>query len=118
METVKNYQEQAIIDIIQDSIVFNRIARGAYDIINAFSPKDAQYDFNVEDDYKGYYSALKLVADFNDDKLCGQLSEIFWNTTEYSKSTKNGNAQELAQTIYIEWLVCIKNYYATLKTVA
>lgn len=118
VQTVKNkQQEQAIIGIIQDAIIWNRIAGKMHDIINAFEPLENEHGFNPEYSYSGYMNALHVMGLIHDDNICGQLSDIFWELSAVGVN-KNNKADELSQTIYIEWLVCIKNYCATIKTVA
>lgn len=115
METINNKpQEQAIICIIEDTILWNRVSSKMLDIVNVFHPSELQHEFNPEYKYNGYFNALNIMGISNNHDLCDKLSDIFWDLNAKSK----GKADDLAKTIYIEWLVCIKNYCATLKTVA
>jgi hypothetical protein len=118
MEALKNKpQEQAILGIIQDAIIWHRVADKMHDIINAFNPLESEHEFQVEDHYKGYRNALYIMGLIHDDNICGQLSDIFWQLSSADKM-RNDQADELAHTIYIEWLVCIKNYHSTLLKTA
>jgi hypothetical protein len=115
METINNkLQEQAIIGIIEDAILWNRISRKMLDIINAFHPSELEHEFHPEYKYNSYSNAFCLMGIYDNDQICSSLADIFWNLSTES----NGKSDELAKTIYIEWLVSIKNYCATLKPVA
>lgn len=114
MKTIKNKpQELAVIGILQDAIVWRRVSEKMFDIVNAFNPKAFQNDFYTDNHHLGYTNAFHLMGIYDNDDLCNDLAQIFCNFREDESSAK-----ELSETIYIEWLVCIKNYYGTLKIVA
>ena len=107
-------QEKAVVSILQDAIIFKRVADRMYDIVNAFNPVKHEHAFETENQHIGIKSAFYVIGIFENDDLCEQLSDIFFDTLEL----KETQADTLAETIYIDWLVCIKNYCATLQTVA
>ena len=117
METINNNpQERAIICILQDAIIWKRVSNSVYNLLNAFHPGKTNGDpenFELEGQYHGYENAIKIMGLSDNDELCNELSELFWNMQD-----EKSKANDLAEKIYIEWLVCIRNYCATLKTVA
>ena len=117
METINNKpQEKAIICILQDAIIWKRVSDSMYTLLNAFNPiaiNGDQENFDLEERYLGYENNFKIMGISDNYDLCQELSELFW-----SMQDTTSKANELAEKIYIEWLVCIKNYCATLKTVA
>lgn len=114
MKTIKNKpQERAIIGILQDAIVWRRVSDKMFDIVNAFNPQKHENEFSTDCQHIGYVSAFHVMGIYDNDDLCSDLAEIFFDFRE-----DESPANELAETIYIEWLVCIKNYCATIKTVA
>ena len=118
METIKNNpQEQAIIGIIQDAIIWNRVSNKMYEMINAFHPQKSEEDLNLEDRYKGYNNALNAMGLKDNVDLCDKLSTIFWNSITFPEKSED-RADKLAESIYIDWLLCMKNHCSTLKTVA
>jgi hypothetical protein len=115
VQTINEQHEQAIISIIQDSIIWNRVAKNMFNIVNAFSPKKQSglNEFETEYHVEGCINAYRVMGVYNNDDLCEELGDLYWDMLKSEKP-----ANELAQSIYIDWLVCIKNYCATLKTVA
>jgi hypothetical protein len=112
MKTISNKpQERAIIGILQDAIIWRRVSEKIADIINAFNPKSFINDFDADSKYQSYVNAFYVMGIHDNDDLCSELTEIFFNF-----SGEQNPANELAETIYIEWLLCLKNYCATLKT--
>jgi hypothetical protein len=51
-------QEQAIIGIIQDVIVFERITEGMIAVLNAFNPQKYKGEFEPNYTYKGLENAI------------------------------------------------------------
>lgn len=112
-QTIHNQKEQVIILVIKDAILWRRVSDGMHAIVNAFNPDIENESFNVEDNYGGFENALRLMGIYDNYDLREELSEIFW-----TMQTEKIVATELAEKIYLEWLVCIRNYCVTLKTVA
>jgi hypothetical protein len=108
-----NSQDLAVIGILQDAIVWDRVSSNMLDIVNAFSPKEFKHDFETSDQHHGYVNAFHIMGIYDKDALCEQLASLFYNFREDTSSAK-----DLAEVIYLSWLVCIKNYCAALNTVA
>ena len=118
MENINNKpQERAIIGIIQDSIIWQRVSNGMFEILNAFHPEKCENEFQIDYKYRGFENALILMG-LDNEELNESLGEIFNEYLNLKNPKHDIAANELAETIYIEWLVCIKNYCVTLKTVA
>jgi len=115
VQIIKNKsQEKAIIGIIQDAIIWRRVSDKMFDIVNAFHParNDGEHaEFEAENHMECYVNAFHVMDICDNDHLCGILADLFWKYTQ----DNGAKANELATTIYIEWLVCIKNHYVTIK---
>lgn len=73
-------------------------------VLNVFDPKSQPIGFDAGFDYGGYENAIKLMG-IDEDDLHLELGEVFDNL-----STKKTPANLLAETIYFEWLITIKNH--------
>ena len=114
MKAIKNnQQEEAIIGVIQDAIVWARISVKMVGIINAFNPSSEECEFGADTTFIGYENAFRIMRILDDEFLCNELSQVF-----RSFSDDQSPANKLAETIYIEWLLCIKNYCLTSKNIA
>nr|WP_299486121.1 hypothetical protein [uncultured Allomuricauda sp.] len=113
MKIENKQKEEAIIGIINDHILWYRIGNGMHKILNAFDLVNDNNEFEVDNHFNGIYNAFELIGIFKDDKICGKLSNIFYEKLESSLKT-----HELARLIYVDWLVTIREYYTNLKEVA
>lgn len=103
-------KEQGIINIISDSILYNRIYDGMHVILNAFNPLQVN-PCNIEVNYKGIESVLMLM-DIEDEDLKENL-ELLYEKNILSRTLEN--ASQLALSIYFEWLKYIKDFYTNKK---
>lgn len=117
VHTIKNNpQEKTIIGIIQDSIIWGRVSGKVYDILNSFQPLEDEHQLDVMDKYFGYHNAIHLMGLENNNNLSGELDEIYCRLSSIGVK-KNNKADDLAQEIYREWVVCFENHYCRgLKT--
>lgn len=114
MKTIQNKpQERAVIGIIQDTILWRRVSDRVFEIINAFDPNGNQPEPEADKKHIGISNAFHVMEIHDNQDLCDQLNTLF-----YEFMQDESPADQLAQTIYIEWLVCIKNYCTTQKSVA
>lgn len=105
MAALKKHQETAIVSIIQDAIVWHRVTSRMYDLVRAFGNET---DFDTDRYYAGFSNAFLVMGIHENMDLCSNLSEIFFKEVE-----QDANAKDLAQSLYVEWLVCIKNFCLT-----
>lgn len=103
-------KEHGIVNIISDSILYNRIYDGMHVILNAFNPLQAN-PCDIEINYKGVENAL-ILMDIEDDDLKENL-ELLYEKNIFSRTLEN--AYHLALSIYFEWLKYIKDFYTTQK---
>ncbi|MCL1654234.1 hypothetical protein M2T28_16545 [Elizabethkingia miricola] len=107
---VSTAKEQAVINIIADHLFHDRIYDGVHTVLNAFAPNET--DHSLQGVYNGIDNAFALM-DIVDEALCGELTDIFYNTTCEPHEIRNVN--ELAEVIYYSWLKFIKDYYTVKK---
>lgn len=114
MQTKNKLQERAIINVLNDHILWVRVESALFTISNAFNPSAKKgMDWSAEDNFHGYTTALIILGIENNEDLCSELSDIVSKMVSESENAST----ELAREIYFEWLVAIKNFF-TLKTVA
>ena len=60
---MQNNQQKkaAVIGIIQDAIIWDRVNNGVTTILNAFNPKEYNHEFFINLRYKGYENAFDLL---------------------------------------------------------
>ncbi len=104
-------EEQAVLQILSDHVLFNRFYDGMYTILNAYEPDKTANELKV--DYKGIDIAL-IIMNIKDENLIEKLHDTFYDLACDRKSDWI-SAPELAQTIYLKWLSEIKNYFLTKK---
>lgn len=112
MKTSNKLQEKAIIGIFFDYILWSRISESMRSINNVLHPNELENDFEPDCLYRGYENAFHILGITDENELCSELGGVFFGIISDNKE----EAKSLAERIYIEWLVCIKNYYT--KTVA
>lgn len=109
MEKTKlnNTQEEVIIHILTDHILWQRVYKAMNIALNAVHPGANEYfNFDPNDQYTGYGSVLKLIGLVEVSyELNSVLHEIF---SEISKS--DGDARLLANRLYLEWSAKIDEY--------
>ena len=114
MKTRDKIQKEAIINILNDYILWFRVENAMFVMMNVYAPKKKMgIDWEADCRYCGFQTCLLLLnIDSNDDlchKICDRTSDmVYENETE---------AIELAKLIYLEWLLIIKNHF-TVKEVA
>jgi hypothetical protein len=102
--------EKAVINIISDHILWSRMELAVFKIHNVFNPgKKDGYDWEADQNYYGYSTALLLMSIENDHELIDVLSTITFDMICQSDE----NSKDLAKNIYIEWLNEIANYYTS-----
>lgn len=111
-KSLQNKQDQIIIQILSDFILWYRIEDGMWKAINAFNLEQPSSDFEPDMKYNGYSSALMVmgVDSENEEDLSSKLEDIVWE-----KMKERGNADELAETIYIEWLSVLRKHERIVK---
>lgn len=103
-------KEQGIVNIIADSILYNRIYDGMHIILNAFNPLQSNpEDININ--YKGIENVL-LLMDIDNEDLREDLETLYENKIH---TRNNEQADYLALSIYFDWLKAIKDFYTTKK---
>lgn len=112
----------AIIRNINDTLLWYRVSDGIWKIINA-ARSGEEHDFDGDNYYHGLSLSFHLLGISYDDKLCGELDEIFWRHKEASDNkTKDGQDQTCwssAVDIYADWVAFLKEYtLSNLKPVA
>ncbi|WP_407489157.1 hypothetical protein [Elizabethkingia anophelis] len=109
-ETFISVKDRAIIGIIADHIVFDRISAGVSEILNSFAPINEDKRMDVK--YNGIYLAF-FFMDVEDKDLCRLLDDIYFDATFNSEEKRD--ADELAKHIYMLWLNKIKDFFSTKK---
>lgn len=103
--------EKAIIDILKDYILWYRMDKGMRLILNAFHPAEYNHEFETDYKYSGYIIAYDLmgVSDEptnNEVDLGADLHKILSDIIDSDEP-----ANVLAERIYIDWLVEIRQFY-------
>ena len=105
-------KEQAVVNILKDHIIWIRVSELVYNIQNIYNPSKKQpFDWDAENNYEGYGTALLLMDISSDEDLCSKIGDI----THDAILNSNENAKDLSEQIYVEWLVAIKNHYTKRK---
>lgn len=103
--------ENAVVGIICDHIIMERVASAIMTANSAFYPKQDDEGFSPYDNYGGFYNAFLVLGISEEEvlrpRLSDKLNEISYNSEE--------SAKILAVKIYKEWLVEIKNYFVEVK---
>lgn len=102
--------ELAIINIIADHVVFRRMEEGLMAIASAYNPTEGA---DVTILHYGIQSAL-LLMETDNEELNAELADIFYDTV--CARTEVRNARDLAECIYYQWLLAIKNYFLNNQT--
>lgn len=109
-EVTKSKTEEAIIGILTDYIIWRRVECGVHKMLTAFDPQSNECEFEPDALYKGQKNAFILMGIYDDDSLCSKLSRITWDIFN-----KNEKADEVAKSVYVDWLVAIREYYVEKK---
>lgn len=107
-------KEQAIIRIIADSIIFQRIANSMVDILSVVNPSKVE-EFEPEHKYYGVTNAVDLlgITSMEDAEL---RDSMFDEYVRYAYDKSNTESSEaLAQSLYFDWLRKIKDHYTSRK---
>lgn len=106
----KKINEKAAIQVLKDHIIWTRMSELIYKIQNIYNPsKNLPTEFEAEDHYEGYGTALLLLNITANSDLCCEIGDITYELILNSEE----NAKDLAEKIYVEWLVTIKNFYTS-----
>lgn len=97
--------ERTIIDIIADHIIWHRVVTAIETASAAFNQKKGEPTFWAEEHYTGYIAAINLL-EIKDDELACHLGACVSDLIK-----QDGDADKLAERIYIEMLVEIKNFH-------
>lgn len=98
--------EEAVIGILLDNIIMNRINDAMVVINNVVHPNNLDNVFEPIFKYEGYYNALLIMGISKELELTERLSSIF-NEVEQSEE----GAPILAKKIYKLWMECIRDYF-------
>lgn len=116
MRGIKNdFQKDAVIGIIQDAIMVNRIIHGMDYLVNAFNLKEKNAEFIPLEEYRGIRNAFDMMGISQEYELCNKLNTVF-----YECRFKEQAADKLAVYIFRAWKLFSKEYFQKLnkKTVA
>ena len=93
--------EELILNILNDAIIFDRLCEGISSIFNLGQPEV----FKIEENYKGLGTAIKLMGVEEDSPVRDILVSTFLDC-----STPSTNDSETAsKSIYLEWLEVMNN---------
>ena len=98
---MQNNQQKkaAVIGIIQDAIIWDRVNNGVTSILNAFNPQEYNHEFFINLRYKGYENAFDTLELKNED-VKEKLATIY---CQKSLNNKLLEASMLAESIVNEW---------------
>lgn len=112
MNISKQLHEETILNILNDSIIFEKMSNGINKVLQAYTSNVEH--FKVEDNHNGHWIAAGLLGvtnSFEQEILLDQLSTTYYSMIYKVVDTDDiKNAQELAKDIYIEWLQLINAY--------
>ncbi len=103
--------EKAIIQIIEDHIVFTRLCSGMHTILNVYDPNKTTHELKAK--YSGINSAF-IIMGIKEEDLEIELDNAFYDCVCVTENDLV-SVPELAKTIYMKWLNVIKNYFLTKK---
>lgn len=113
-------QEQVIVNIIADHVLFARIANAMHNIINAVNPSDDEEFFKPDMKHKGIHNALDLLGiTYKEQSISDtcrfrdELYNVF--TQEVYGEDKIENHEEIAYSVFFTWSSKIREYYTTRK---
>ena len=97
----------ALIQIISDSIIMDRICPSLNQVINANNPNENLEEFELEHKLHGIGTAWVILNIDDDEKLIDILGQYYLD--QLFKSGEDAGV--LANRIYRQWLELIKDYY-------
>ncbi len=99
---VYSQQEEAILGILSDCIIWERIGDGMFIAVNAFNLNANEYEFEPQWEYHGYSNVFRMLNIYDKDALVDKLSTNFQN--HYNSKER---ADVLAKKIYDDWMKII-----------
>ena len=99
--------EKAAKGILRDHIIWERVASAMRMACNVVHPKDDEEDFQPDVHYIGYVNAFDILGIRGENDLTGILGEMVYHKLNNNKTS----AIILAEEMYNDWLVAIKDYY-------
>ena len=95
-------KKTAVIGIIQDAILWDRVNNGVTSILNAFNPQEYNHEFFTNLRYKGYENAFDLL-ELKNEELKEKLAIIYCQKSLNNKS----EASLIAESIVDDWIACL-----------
>ena len=103
---MQNNQQKkaAVIGIIHDAIIWDRVNNGVTTILNAFNPQEYNHEFFINLRYKGYENAFDTL-ELKNEGVKEKLAIIYCQKSFNNKT----EASVLAESIVNEWCQYLLN---------